>query len=38
MGRKFDKALPAMTDEELAAVDETTLDKTSRNNLEIERR
>ncbi len=38
MGRKFDKALPAMTDEELAAVDETTLDKTSRKHLEIERR
>ncbi len=38
MGRKFDKKLPAMTDEALAAVDETTLDKTSRNHLEIERR
>lgn len=38
MGRKFDKRLPAMTDEELAAVDETTLDKKSRNHLKIERR
>ena len=37
MGRKFDKSLPAMTDEKLAAVDETLLDKKSRNRLDIER-
>ncbi len=38
MGSKFDKRLPTMTDEELAAVDEALLNKKSRKNLDIERR
>ncbi len=37
MGRKFDKRLPEMTDAELASVDESTLDPTSRNELATER-
>ncbi len=38
MGRKFDKRLPEITDAELASVDESILDETSRNELAIERR
>lgn len=33
MGRKFDARLPGMTNEELYAVDEATLDKTSKTAL-----
>ena len=36
MGRKFDARLPHMTDEELYEVDESTLNKLSRNNLRRE--
>ncbi len=38
MGRKFDKRLPEMTDAELASVDESILDETSRNELARKRR
>lgn len=38
MSRKFLKRLPEMTDAELASVDESILDETSRNELAIERR
>ena len=38
MGRKFDKRLPFMTNDELARIDESMLDSKSRNRIEIERR